>query len=119
MTRGIVADAGADWRSRMWWLAPLCVVASSAVAVTVLLAPTVGAHVAVPRTLVVATPTTATRAVETPRPRHRRPAPPSPSPSPTPATAVPTTQVVQPRLPVVTVHEDRTESPDAQETGDR
>ena len=123
MTPVSATDAGVDWRARMWWLAPLCVVASSAIAVTVLMAPKLGAHVAIPRQLVVAAPSPVTqpsvdaRSVAAQRPTRR----PSPSASPTPSApaSAPTTQVVQPQRPVVTIRDDSRDSGTERGPGDR
>ena len=116
MTVGGDGGAGVDRRSRVWWLAPLVVVVTTAVAVTVLLVPRLGAHVAVPHRLVLAGATDPT-ATTPPSPRPTRRPTPSPTPSSTTSPhATPTTEVVQPQRPVVTVpSEDGHET----EPGDR
>ena len=116
MTAGGDGAAGVDRRSRMWWLAPLCVVVTTAVAVTVLFVPRLGAHVAVPHRLVLAgaaDPTTST----SPSPRPPRRPTPSRTASPTASPRItPTTEVVQPQRPVVTVP---SEDGHEREPGDR
>lgn len=116
MTVGGDGEARVDRRSRVWWLAPLCVVVTTAVAVTVLLVPRLGAHVAVPHHLVLAGAADSA-ATTTPSPRPRKRPTPSATPSPTTTPRVnPTTEVVQPQRPVVTVP---SEDGHEQEPGDR
>ena len=116
MTEGGDGEAGVDRRSRMWWLAPLCVVVTSAVALTVLFVPRLGAHVAVPHRLVLAGAAEPS-ATTPPSPRPTRRPKPSPTPSSTSSPRVtPSTEVVQPQRPVVTVPSE--EGPEY-EPGDR
>ena len=99
--------AGASWRSRTWWLLPLCVVATTAVALTVVFVPRLGAHVSVPARLTAAVPASGPQQTTSPSPPATSPSP-TTRPSPTHhATTQPTPQVVQPRLPIVTVSRER------------
>ena len=92
---------------RVWWALPGLAVAGTAIGLAVVVGPTLGEQVTIPRQLVL--PATVTAAAPTPapttgatppvkpRPHHS----PTPSVSPTPA-GQPRTHVVTPRRPVVT-----------------
>jgi hypothetical protein len=109
---------------RMWWAAPGALVAASAVGAAIVVGPTLGEQVTVPRQLVV--PVAAPN--PTPTPATARPStPPRPHPSPTltptsVASLVPSTRVVEPRRPIVTASPDddqHRESPGVEhESGD-
>jgi hypothetical protein len=131
-TPGPDGRAPADQRSherlsRLWWAAPGALVAGSAIGVAVVVGPTLGQQVSVPRELVVpATTSTPASAPPSPHATRHRPRHPSATPTPTQSQATvaiaPRTSVVQPRHQVVTASpEDSHEGHDdsGQESGDR
>lgn len=94
---------------RMWWALPGLAVASTAIAMAVVVGPTLGEHVSIPRQLVLPASATSAAPKQAPthavRPRHH----PSPKPTATPAppsASVAQTHVVTPRRPVVTASGD-------------
>lgn len=98
-----------QWRTplRAWWALPGLTVAGTAIGLAVVVGPTLGEHVPIPRQLVL--PATETTVAPTPPARHavKPPRHPSPKPSATPAPIVPPqTHVVTPRRPVVTASSD-------------
>lgn len=126
MTPGRVSGTNVGRRPKMWWLAPVFVVATTAVASTVLFVPELGAHVAVPRQVVVFVPASEPPAPTspTPRPQPHRTHHPAPRPTPTtpaltPVEAEPTPVVVQPQRPVVRVDDDKETSGYERESGDK
>ena len=88
---------------RMWWAMPGLAVAGTAIGLAVVVGPTLGEHVTIPRQLVL--PAGATTAAPTPVVRHAvkpgRHASPKPSVTRTPLVP-PRTHVVTPQRPVVT-----------------
>src|SRR4051812_41630670 len=120
MIRRRGTDAPVDRRSRMWWLAPVFLVATTAVAATVLFVPRLGAHVVVPGRLVVAAHPERT----TPPPRKvsrpkQRPTPAATGSATTSPSTEPSTEVVQPERPVVRLSDDSGYDDSEREPGDR
>ena len=97
---------------RLWWALPGMAVAGTAVGLAVVVGPTLGEHVAIPRQLVLVTTPASAPPTALASPAHKpshRPAPRSTSSSkaaatPTPASAQ--THVVAPRRPVVRASSD-------------
>jgi hypothetical protein len=114
---------------RMWWAAPMALVAGSAVGAAIVVGPTVGDRVGVPHELVVPAAgdgAAASPATTPPHPvkTHRPGVTPTPGGT-TPAASTPAPshhdsgQVVPPHRPVVTQspEDDRSESPGGDTTG--
>lgn len=109
---------------RLWWAAPGAIVAGSAIGAAVVVGPTLGQQVIVPRQLVVPATagTPAPSQTTSPAVRHPHPTATATATAPPGVVIAPTTRVVQPRHPVVTAsaddsherHDDSTE----QESGD-
>jgi len=92
---------------RLWWALPVTAVAGTAVGMAVVVGPTLGERVTVPRQLVLPVTSTTTPATPAPTNSAKPAAHPSPKPSLTPSsTPLPKTHVVVPRRPVVTASND-------------
>lgn len=93
---------------RLWWALPGLAVGSTAIAMAVVVGPTLGEHVSIPRQLVL--PATATAAPPTTTPAHashpRHHSSPKPTVTPTSTPPPAQTHVVVPRRPVVTATGD-------------
>lgn len=112
---------------RMWWAAPMALVAGSAIGVAIVVGPTVGDRVGVPHELVVPVAgdgAAAASPVATHRPhpdKTHRPTTASthPATTPPPLHYTSTTRVVEPRRPVVSQSpgDDGSESPGGDTSG--
>jgi len=93
----------------MWWALPGLAVASTAIAMAVVVGPTLGEHVSIPRQLVLPASATSTAptAASTHAVRPRQHLSPKPTATKTPTSvSVAQTHVVTPRRPVVTASGD-------------
>jgi hypothetical protein len=109
---------------RMWWAAPMALVAGSAIGAAIVVGPTVGDKVGVPRELVVPVAGNAAPASAPPVTRPHPVKTHRPAPAPTHAATAPaathdtTTRVVQPRRPVVSQSPDDHSESSGDSTGD-
>ena len=101
---------------RLWWAAPGALVAGSAIGAAIVIGPTLGEQVAVPRQLDVPTASPAGAATPaSPTGNHHKPARshPTPTPSQTPLGRSPSPRVVQPHHPIVTASAEDDSGPDS------